>query len=267
MATDDVRTYRLQLLAMLSTAGRRPRLDQPVRTQAGVSLHRCGLFLPVRARSSGAAVQMFEKAATDADMSAAWTRAFHGPQHHGRWPKPGDVVLVDGQPEWQRAVDGYRRIPAEQYRRVTALIDPRSWRDTLCPLDAAIERGRQLVGLVDVHLTQTELHALRHVLTNTASRPPHDTTLLSVERQSMARQRRPGGLTGGVMLRLDYGNLHDIRHALLNGATAHEHHPSTPSAVRADGLRTLLRTIQSQAAGQTIGPPRLSAPDDLGLAL
>jgi hypothetical protein len=69
------------------------------------------------------------------------------------------------------------------------------------------------------------------------------------------------------MLRLDYGNLHDIRHALLNGATAHEHHPSTPSAVRADGLRTLLRTIQTQAAGQTIGPPRLSAPDDLGLAL
>lgn len=124
-----------------------------------------------------------------------------------------------------------------------------------------------MVDLVDVHLTHTELHAVRHVLTDPASRPPHSTTLRFVERQTMARQRRPGGLAAGIMLRLNYGNLHDIRHALLNGATAHEHHPATPSPARADTLRAVLRNIQLQAAGQTIGPPRLTAPDDLGLSL
>lgn len=98
MGTHDVRTYRLQLLAMLSMAGRRPRLDQPIPTQSGVTLHRCGLFLPVRARSSGAAVQMFEKEATTADIASPWTRAFHGPQHHGRWPKPATSLPSTDNP-------------------------------------------------------------------------------------------------------------------------------------------------------------------------
>jgi hypothetical protein len=258
----------MQLLAMLSTGGQRPRFHQPTpaAVQPGVSLHRCGDVLAVRAASSADAVRILDDASVLASIAPAWLRAYHSARHRGRWPKPGDVVVVNGHPAWQRADDGYHRIPPDQRARVRVLVDPRSWRDTLCPLDAVLEHGRRLPGLVTIELEHGSFDAVHLALTDPASRPRHDATLRFVARQAIAAQRRRGRPDRGVTLRLDHSSLRDICRALLDAATAYEHHPRTPSPSHADALRGMLRGIQTQAAAQTLDPPAVRGPADVDLS-
>jgi hypothetical protein len=115
-------------------------------------------------------------------------------------------------------------------------------------------------------VVDSDLRALRHALTDPASRPHHDTTLQLLEHQAIAQQRRPGELTDGVTLRMAGFGLRDASHALLAAATACEHHPRAPSPVRADALRAVLSDIQTQAAGQTLDPPAVRGRAELDLS-
>jgi hypothetical protein len=257
----------MQVLAMLSTTGQRPRFDQPNadQIQPAVSLHRCGDLLHIRATNSAEAVRILEDTTTLSDIAPAWTRAYHSSRHHGRWPKPGDVVTVDDDPAWQRAEDGYRRIAVPLRHHVRRLIDPRTWRDTLCPLDAVLEQGRRIPGLITIELDRGGLDAVQHALTHPLGRPGHDATLRFLARQAIAAQRRRR-LDHGIALRLDHNSLRDISRALLDTATAYEHHPRTPSSATADALRGVLRRIQTQAATQTLDPPAVRGPAEIDLA-
>jgi hypothetical protein len=174
-------------------------------------------------------------------------------------------VTVDDDPAWQRAEDGYHRIPTAQRHHVRGLVDPRTWRDTLCPLDAVLEQGRRLPGLITIELDRGGLNAVHHALTHPLGRPGHDATLRFVARQAIAAHRRRQ-LDRGVALRLDHNSLRDISRALLDTATAYEHHPRTPSPAHADALRGILRRIQTQAATQTLDPPTMRGPAEVDLS-
>jgi hypothetical protein len=253
------RIYRLQLLAMLSTGGQRARFDRPPTQQRlEVSLHRCGDVLAVRADSSNSAALTFDDATRRGDIAPEWTRGFYE-THRGQRIKPGDVIAVEGEPRWQHGPDGRYLIPPQRRPYVAALIDPRSWRDTLCPFDAAVERGRRPRGLVAIGLRRGDLNAVQRALTDTASRPD-DSTRQFVERQVIAHQRRRGVPSQRVTVRLTEAHVRHITRALLTVADEHDHHADsiTPGAVgwaRADRLRTILRRIQTQAAAQALDPP------------
>jgi hypothetical protein len=250
MAAPPHRTYLVQLLAMLSTDGQRPFFDRPTSTMSAVSLHRCGKVMTIQAGNSADAVHMLENTTGGTD-------------HLDAWPKPGDVVLVDDQPKWQRAYDGYHRIPRDQRHTVSTLIDPRTWRDTLCPLDVRLENGGHLPSLVQINVSRADLAALDHALANPASRLQRDATRRFVEDQVMAQLRRSGSLNRGVSLRLNYSNIADVSQVLLAAATAHEFHPDRPSPGHADALRAVLRSIQTQAAAQTFGSASAHEPVDV----
>jgi hypothetical protein len=264
------RTYRIQMLAMLSTGGQRPRFDHPQthRRQPAVSLHRCGDVLAIRANSSYGAAFRFDDATMRSDVAPEWTRAFYR-THRGHWVKPGDVLAVDGQPTWQNGHNDYHLIPPEQRPHVAALIAPLSWRDTLCPFDAAVEHGRRPRGLVAINLQRSELNVVHRALTDTTTRPD-DPTSQFVERQAVAHLRRRPAFSERVILRLAEAHIDRITQVLLAAAGEHEQQPSPTfvqaSWAHADGLRALLRRIQTQAAAQALEAPSPRDPAVLDLS-
>lgn len=256
------REYRARLLAMLTTYIR-PRLDKPFLTYKP-SLHVCSDPVTVRATSKQAALRILDD--TNAlTYTASRSGGVYGAADLSAQPKTGDVIMLDGSPEWQYYDDGHLWIRPYLRPLVARLIHPRSWNEILCPLDHAIGRGRRLPEPVTIELDSFDHAWIGWALGARKDRPSQDPTRRLITQQVNHSLQRSGA-SANARLRLSHDHLNDITQALLEMASFADWRAERAAAIgdrylpsrwrlNADMIRVALRHVQNQAVAQTIEPP------------